>query len=85
MSLYKNTEGQTTGMPGDKVTFRMAVDFNGLSKARYLKNPTIVDLLPKGVSVTPETEVSTFYGTEAGLRAGRLLRITTGADRRPSR
>ena len=66
MSLYKNTEGQTTGMPGDKVTFRMAVDFNGLSKARYLKNPTIVDLLPKGVSVTPETEVSTFYGTEAG-------------------
>ena len=66
MSLYKNTEDQTTGMPGDKVTFRMAVDFNGLSKARYLKNPTIVDLLPKGVSVTPETEVSTFYGTEAG-------------------
>ena len=66
MSLYKNTEGQTTGMPGDKVTFRMAVDLNRLSKARYLKNPTIVDLLPKGVSVTPETEVSTFYGTEAG-------------------
>lgn len=66
MSLYKNTEDQTTGMPGDKVNFRMAVDFNGLSKARYLKNPTIVDLLPKGVSVTPETEVSTFYGTEAG-------------------
>ena len=66
MSLYKNTEDQTTGMPGDKVNFRMAVDLNGLSKARYLKNPTIVDLLPKGVSVTPETEVSTFYGTEAG-------------------
>lgn len=51
--LSKNTDGQTSGIEGESVFFLLGLNFEQLSKARYLKNPTLVDLLPKGVSIEP--------------------------------
>ena len=53
IGLSKNTDGQTSGIEGESLFFFLGLRLEQLSKARYLKNPTLVDLLPKGVSVAP--------------------------------
>ncbi|PRT64064.1 collagen-binding protein [Streptococcus anginosus] len=52
--LSKTTD-QTgkTGLVGESLFFFLELQLEQLSKARYLKNPTLVDLLPKGVSIAP--------------------------------
>ena len=52
--LSKTTD-QTgkTGLVGESLFFFLGLHLEQLSKARYLKNPTLVDLLPKGVSIAP--------------------------------
>ena len=54
IKLSKTTD-QTgkTGLVGETLTFGISLGLENLSKARYLKNPTLVDLLPKGVSIAP--------------------------------
>ena len=61
VSLLKGTEAQKTGTVGERLNFRITLNTGGLSKNRYLRNPTFIDLLPKGVSVTKDTIVKTFY------------------------
>ena len=52
IKLSKTTD-QTgkTGLVEESLTFAISLGLENLSKARYLKNPTLVDLLPKGVSI----------------------------------
>ena len=54
IKLSKTTD-QTgkTGLVEESLTFAISLGLENLSKARYLKNPTLVDLLPKGVSIAP--------------------------------
>lgn len=49
IGLSKNTDGQTSGVEGESLFFFLRLELEQLSKARYLKNPTLVDLLPKGL------------------------------------
>lgn len=54
IKLSKTTDqAGKTGLVGETLTFGISLDLENLSKARYLKNPTLVDLLPKGVSIAP--------------------------------
>lgn len=53
IGLSKSTDGQTSGVEGESLFFLLGLQLGQLSKARYLKNPTLVDLLPKGVSIAP--------------------------------
>lgn len=53
IGLSKSTGGQTSGIEGESLFFLLGLQLEQLSKARYLKNPTLVDLLPKGVSIAP--------------------------------
>ena len=61
VSLAKGTEAQKTGTVGERLNFRITLNTGGLSKNRYLRNPTFIDLLPKGLSVTKDTSVKAFY------------------------
>lgn len=52
IKLSKTTDqAGKTGLVGESLTFGISLGLENLSKARYLKNPTLVDLLPKGVSI----------------------------------
>lgn len=59
IKLSKTTD-QTgkTGLAGETLTFVISLGLENLSKARYLKNPTLVDLLPKGVSIAPGVDTT---------------------------
>ncbi|EKS19636.1 MULTISPECIES: Cna B-type domain-containing protein [Streptococcus] len=52
IKLSKTTDqAGKAGLVGESLTFAISLGLENLSKARYLKNPTLVDLLPKGVSI----------------------------------
>lgn len=52
IKLSKTTDqAGKTGLVGESLAFGISLGLENLSKARYLKNPTLVDLLPKGVSI----------------------------------
>lgn len=61
--LNKLTSGQKNGSIGERVNYDITLDTTGLSKARYLKNPTFIDLLPKGVSFTKYSMVKGIYNS----------------------
>ncbi len=64
LSLAKYTEPSSTVFNfDDRLRFRLTADLRYLSNARYLDNPTFVDILPKGVSFDSSTTVSGFYNT----------------------
>lgn len=61
--LSKSTRGQKSGSIGEKIEYDISLDMSGLSKARYLKNPTFIDLLPKGVSFTKFSKINGVYNS----------------------
>ncbi|MCD4894025.1 Cna B-type domain-containing protein, partial [Enterococcus faecalis] len=66
ISLSKSTEpANTTFKVGDRVQFRLTADLRNLSNARYLDNPTFVDILPKGLSFDNTSRISGFYNTSS--------------------
>ena len=56
--LSKSSWYQRVGMPNERFSARFGFALSELSPARYLKNPTFVDLLPAGVSYDENTSVS---------------------------
>ena len=57
ITIGKQTQDQKTGIEGETVNFAIFADFSSFSNYRYMKNPTFIDLLPKGVSKTDEVEL----------------------------
>ncbi len=55
--LSKSSWYQRVGMPNERFSARFGFALSELSPARYLKNPTFVDLLPAGVSYDENTTV----------------------------
>lgn len=62
--LGKETRNQRVGMPNERFTARVGFRLDTLSGARYLKNPTFVDLLPTGVSYDQLTHVDPIVGSK---------------------
>lgn len=56
--LSKESRYQRVGMPNERFTARVGFRLDTLSSARYLKNPTFIDLLPTGVSYDNLTNVA---------------------------
>ena len=56
--LSKESRYQRVGMPNERFTARVGFRLDTLSSARYLKNPTFIDLLPTGVSYDNLTNVT---------------------------
>ena len=71
--LTKSTMYQKAGAIGETVNYRITLDTRGLSKARYLKKPTFIDFLPKGVSFTKSSNVRTFYNSGKYLEGYEVL------------
>ena len=57
ITIGKQTQDQKTGIEGEIVNFAIFADFSSFSNYRYMKNPTFIDLLPKGVSKTDEVKL----------------------------
>ena len=62
ISMNKITNSNVTLKPGSIINlFNVIIDLNWLSKNRLLNNPTIIDLLPAGLNITPNTRVGEFF------------------------
>ena len=80
--LHKGTINNNTGIEGEEVKFWITAELNKMSKGRYLKNPTMIDLLPEGLSATSDTTVSGVYNTQSLIQKWEIIKNynNTGRD-----
>ena len=80
--LHKGTINNNTGIEGEEVRFWITAELNKMSKGRYLKNPTMIDLLPEGLSATSDTTVSGVYNTQSLIQKWEIIKNynNTGRD-----
>lgn len=82
ITMSKSTGNNKTGLVGERINFRINVNFRYISKNRYMHEPTMIDLLPKGLTADEKTKVSGIYATGKYIKNWEIIENfnNTGQD-----